>query len=194
MTTMTRGYELDSFGRPKPTPAAVTANTPQITAVRLGAEYRGQIFPRVEVELDRKYASDHLRFEHRAGLWRADDGVLGCFYAHSGNERNEGGFGGAVVDITMIDGTKKKLAGPWSSSPSSVNATFHDRLPLMDVVLKNSSINVTVMAVEEWLRKHSFPIDLVLIDAHGSHVWTCAEKGKPAHGNACRVELRRISA
>lgn len=168
-------------------------SAPRITSVRLGAQYGGQIFPTVQVELDRKYSSDHMRFEQRGSLWRADDGVIGRFYYHSGLDRNERGYGGAVINITMIDGTEKKLAGPWSSSPSAVNAAFPDRLPLMDVVFGYSAINVTVAAVEEWLRANSFPVDLVLIDTHGSEVWTCAEKGKPAHGNACRAELRRIS-
>lgn len=61
---------------------------------------------------------------HTGVFWsETADGVV-SFFSHTGGDKNEGGFGGAVFNLTMEDGTEKVLRGPWSSRPGAMNQYF----------------------------------------------------------------------
>lgn len=51
---------------------------------------------------------------------------------------DKSGFGGAEYPITLLDGTKVTLKGPWSSRAGVVNAIFHDRPPCVECVTTDS--------------------------------------------------------
>ncbi len=54
------------------------------------------------------------------GMYFAEDDGFCQFFSHHGSGNN-GGFGGAKYDITMIDGSPKTLLGPWSSNAGEMN-------------------------------------------------------------------------
>lgn len=54
------------------------------------------------------------------GQYFAENDGYCRFFSHHG-VNNNGGFGGARFDITMIDGTPKTLHGPWSSNAGEMN-------------------------------------------------------------------------
>lgn len=60
-------------------------------------------------------------FEERMGIYRADVGDVVRYFSWTGPGD---GYGGRVFDITMINGEKKSLKGPWSSRAGVVNRLF----------------------------------------------------------------------
>ena len=74
--------------------------------------------PRLYLLVDRLPNLDDMRFREREGFYFAErDGYCSFFsYRGPGN-----GFGGAHFPITMVDGEKRVLKGPWSSSSSTMN-------------------------------------------------------------------------
>jgi len=90
--------------------------------------------PMLELLVDKIPTTSEMRFENKESMWVAyNDGYVE-FYSHTGRDENQRGFGGAVYDITLVDGTKKSLRGPWSSRAGVVNAIFPDR-PVVDVMI-----------------------------------------------------------
>lgn len=94
--------------------------------------------PIVEVLVDRWPREEEgfeLLFEEREGTYRAEheNGIVE-FY-HWVGPTNAGGFGGRRFPITMVDGTKRELLGPWSSNAESVNRVFFDRKPCIEITL-----------------------------------------------------------
>lgn len=83
----------------------------------------------VTVEHDTEPAD--LRYEERAGMFRADNGdaVRYFYWTRPGD-----GFGGSIFHITMKDGTLRALKGPWSSRAGCVNRVFHDLPHVVDCV------------------------------------------------------------
>lgn len=76
---------------------------------------------RLQVLVDHIPTLDEMRFEMRNGLWYAElDGYV-KYLAHSGEDKNQGGFCGDHYNITLIDGSKKVLKGPWSSRSECAN-------------------------------------------------------------------------
>jgi len=54
------------------------------------------------------------------GLYFAENDGYCRFFSHHGSGNN-GGFSGNAYDITMIDGSRKTLLGPWSSNAGEMN-------------------------------------------------------------------------
>lgn len=77
----------------------------------------------IEVTLDRppvwKYESCHIP---RGTGYLARDGAVANFFFHAPEREN--GFGGRTFEFDMIDGTKVKIKGPWSSNCSTINQLF----------------------------------------------------------------------
>jgi len=76
--------------------------------------------PRLYVLVDRVPSLDDMRFRERKGLYFAERDGLCSFFSWRGNG-NHNGFGGREFPITMVDGEKRTLKGPWSSSASTMN-------------------------------------------------------------------------
>lgn len=84
------------------------------------------LFPREECE-----------FTFKNGLWyHIQENGLVRYMAHSGQDRNEGGFGGARFEI-LHNGERKILAGPWSSRASAVNTVLPAEKQIADIRLDN---------------------------------------------------------
>lgn len=85
--------------------------------------------PELILLVDRIPTSDEMRFTLHdkggtidGGLYFAESGGYCRFFSHYGNPNvNGGGYGGATFNITMIDGTRKTLHGPWSSNAGEMN-------------------------------------------------------------------------
>ncbi len=80
--------------------------------------------PRIFVDLDacdtlqtKKYVYDFKQCKDGTAYF-AVDGVFASFMFH--DPRNQAGYGGSVFDLTMSDGTIRKVKGPWSSSDSAM--------------------------------------------------------------------------
>jgi len=56
----------------------------------------------------------------RSHSWvgQSEDGVLIDAFSHDGSENCNGGFGGNIFELTMVDGSHRVLCGPWSGRPS----------------------------------------------------------------------------
>ena len=67
-----------------------------------------------------RYRLDDKGGEIDGGYYFAERDGFCSFFSHHGSGNN-GGFGGARYDITMIDGTPKTLLGPWSSNAGEMN-------------------------------------------------------------------------
>jgi len=74
--------------------------------------------PNLELLVDAFPDHSLLRYEKRGSLYCTElDGYV-SFYAYS---RPDNGFGGRVFPITMVDGSKVDLKGPWSSRAGCMN-------------------------------------------------------------------------
>lgn len=83
--------------------------------------------PNLYLLVDEVPPLDALRFrlhdkggEIDGGIYFAEHDGYCQFFSHHG-KGNNGGFGGAKFEITLIDGTRKTLLGPWSSNSGEVN-------------------------------------------------------------------------
>jgi hypothetical protein len=90
--------------------------------------------PELKLLVDKIPDHSELKYESKDGLWVAYNNGYVSFYYHSGDDKNHGGFGWDTVNITLVDGTKKSLRGPWSSRAGCVNVAFPDR-PVVDVCI-----------------------------------------------------------
>lgn len=97
-------------------------------------KYGFESTPRIVVEV-----TDHdfnaFRYEQRDCLYRAELGDIASFFSYCAPGS---GFGGHHYHITMLDGSKRTLIGPWSSRPGAINLLFPDREPLVDCVSTRS--------------------------------------------------------
>ena len=78
-------------------------------------------------------ARSDYRYSKKGNLYygfRGDHFVSYFSYSSPGK-----GYGGATWDITMLDGTKEEVIGPWSSRASAVNTQFPH---CVDVTFKDS--------------------------------------------------------
>lgn len=68
------------------------------------------------------------------GMWVhvAPNGFV-RYFAHSGSDRNEGGYGGAAFTF-LHNGQEKTLYGPWSSRAGCVNQLGYD---VVDITLRD---------------------------------------------------------
>ena len=77
----------------------------------------------LQILVDKIPEDNELRFHRKDGLYYAEkDGYVKYFY-WSG-KGNDGGFYGREFEITMKDGSKVILKGPWSSRCSVMNKYF----------------------------------------------------------------------
>lgn len=60
-------------------------------------------------------------WRRRDVIWYSELGGVATWLCHSGDDVNEGGFGGSTYVIRMEDGSSKTLVGPWSSRAGVVN-------------------------------------------------------------------------
>jgi len=74
--------------------------------------------PTIKILVDKMPDLADLRYEEREGLYYAELGGYVSFYYYV---RPGDGFGGRVFNITMKDGSKKALRGPWSSRAGAMN-------------------------------------------------------------------------
>lgn len=76
-----------------------------------------------------------MRYEERSNMYRGQLGDVIRFFYHV--PENETGFGGALYHVTMMDGSKRVIRGPWSSHAGHLNVLFHDREPAIECVDTN---------------------------------------------------------
>lgn len=76
--------------------------------------------PGLELLVSRLPKLGEHRFTQKGELYFSDLGGVCSFFSWDG--RPDRGYGGATFTITMVDGGTKDLIGPWSSSPSAMNA------------------------------------------------------------------------
>jgi hypothetical protein len=74
--------------------------------------------PNLELLVDKMPTIDILRYEEREDLFYAELNGYVSFYYYS---QPANGFGGAVFNITMKDGSERMLKGPWSSRAGVAN-------------------------------------------------------------------------
>lgn len=108
--------------------------------------------PRIVLEEDLDLLPrEDLEFEHKDGLWWAiQPNGLVRYFAHSGRDVNEGGFGGSSFDI-MHKGQRKTLKGPWSSRAACVNMMLPADKQIADITLYNRNrhpISIGILASE----------------------------------------------
>lgn len=69
--------------------------------------------------------------------WRAEKGIEVDYFGYHGEgletDRNEGGYGGHCYEITMKNGSKRILKGPWSSRAALCNLVFPNHAPCVEV-------------------------------------------------------------
>jgi hypothetical protein len=63
------------------------------------------------------------RYEERNGLYLSIDGDA-AHYIYWNGDGNTGGYGGREIEVTMKDGSVRKLLGPWSSRAECVSKEF----------------------------------------------------------------------
>ena len=76
--------------------------------------------PKLEVHIDVEPNKDEFVYEQRGGCYFAvepETSSVRFFYYEAPGR----GYGGHVFHIDLVDGTKKKLVGPWSSRCACMN-------------------------------------------------------------------------
>lgn len=81
------------------------------------------------------------------------------FYYHSGRPANDGGFGGSTFCITLIDGTRKLLMGPWSNRATAINYY----LPSIDHLIDTRSGAFTLTAILTMMKAQAFPYYMIRV-------------------------------
>jgi hypothetical protein len=79
--------------------------------------------PTLEITVDKIPDKEHFRFQNKGRLYFAEHDGYVRFFAGSTTE-NEGGFGSRKFPITLHNGNKVTLLGPWSSRASYMNQHF----------------------------------------------------------------------
>jgi hypothetical protein len=84
--------------------------------------------PNLEILVDKMPEVSELRYKYRCGLYYAElDGYV-SFYSYTSPGE---GFDGRIFNITMENGEKKSLHGPWSSRAAVMNSAGFG--PCLDV-------------------------------------------------------------
>ena len=139
----------------------------------------------LRVLLDRVAKREEFTFTKKGAFYYAELGDEVMFLAHTKEtpEENEGGFGGSIFELSMDDGTRINLAGPWSSRAGVMNKEGFG--PCLDVsltddpkVMKDGHTfcagHITLRSIQQWIREHEEEIDWKLkpeIDKMGELVW-----------------------
>ncbi len=150
------------------------------TRVRWNKEWAND--PYLEVLVDKLPKQTELRYQ-KIGNWlyfAELDGYV-SFFCYTGPSD---GFGGSVFELTMTDGTKEDLQGPWSSRAGAVNAEVAQ--PVLDVSLTDDPTvfehghtfyagHATKASVEAALAPE---LELIPVDKGGETVWIPVLRGK----------------
>jgi hypothetical protein len=84
-------------------------------------------------------AMDECEFQFNNGIWyHIQKNGLVRYFAHSGRDVNEGGFGGAVFNF-LYNGKPHRVVGPWSSRASALNTRLPEEEQVADIKLINTS-------------------------------------------------------
>lgn len=63
-----------------------------------------------------------VEYEYLGGrMWAGEKDGFVSYFSHDGSDNNNGGYGGAVFERKLIDGTTRTFVGPWSSRVGVVN-------------------------------------------------------------------------
>jgi hypothetical protein len=89
-----------------------TQNSREIPVLTLSKDVR-------EVMKGMKYVAKQVACAQECTLYWGQTNGFVSFYAHIPDD--ESGYGGRVVDLTMMDGSVRKVKGPWSSRPDIMN-------------------------------------------------------------------------
>lgn len=144
-----------------------------------GNSPRVTIYLREDLDMYDYVGSGNKVFETRTkdkavGWFGENEHGFVSFFAHSGEDRNEGGFGGNIYTLKMKDGTEKVLKGPWSSRPGAMNALGFT--PSVDVTINggrqkyNLAGAITYDAFEAIIRQH-LPHLYIFKRTKGETVW-----------------------
>lgn len=119
----------------------------QIRAVTIYTDPNGK--PRVRVTLAEGVNTWLTHgFEQRGDIYRAEDGDIVQYYCY---DKPGGGYGGRRFDITMRDGSRRSLIGPWSSRAGVVNKLFPDRDACVEATDQHNCVcDIKVKALETW--------------------------------------------
>jgi hypothetical protein len=120
--------------------------------------------PRVQILFDKVPAHDDLRFDARKDFCylAVDEGGYANFWYWKPYSNNFG-MGGREFDITLRDGSKLTLRGPWSSNSQSMNERFATHVMEAEVTDNRdaferghtfSSAAVTIAALLRYLAEH----------------------------------------
>lgn len=109
--------------------------------------------PTLRLQLDGEPDYSAFRYAMRGRLYFAEhDGIARYFVEDPGNQH---GYGGAVFNVVMTDGTRRAIKGPWSGNPGSVRAAgFPD---VIDVSSNHCGMSVLVSALRQQLDKIAVP-------------------------------------
>ncbi len=138
--------------------------------------------PSLHVLLTREASQDEFRYEERSGSYFAVLGDQVDFMYHSDPpDEQTNGYGGRAFELTMQDGRKVTLVGPWSSRCGAMNArgfvpSTEASVTADPVVMKRGYTfmagAVTVNAVQGWLTTHSgSDWTLRRVERHGDSVY-----------------------
>ena len=132
----------------------------------------------LQLLVDKMPAHSDLRYEQRGSLYYAElDGYVSFFSWSKPGE----GYGGDVFYLTMKDGTKKELKGPWSSRAGCMNDAGFG--PCMDVSMTDdpeafergytfygahATYEICIKAANEFLPE----VLLIWMDKHNEMVFT----------------------
>lgn len=101
---------------------------------------------------------NECEFEFKDGIWwYIQANGLVRYFAHSGEDKNEGGFGGANFDI-LYKGEPKVLKGPWSSRASYLNTLLPPNKQVAEINLNNgkaTNMHIGIL-VSELIDRWSF--------------------------------------
>lgn len=107
--------------------------------------------PTLQLLVDKIPPLENLRYQERNGIFYSElEGYVSFFYYRSAGE----GYGGRKFLITMTDGTKKELIGPWSSRAGAVNSVGFG--PCVDVSIADN--------LESYKRGYTFLAGAVTLD------------------------------
>ena len=88
----------------------------------------------------------HRQDKERRLFYAINDGLV-AHHHHSGDDRNEGGYGGRAFRIQMEDGSTKVLAGPWFGS-SGVSEVVGE--PTMEVTIFDQHYKPFTDKPDDW--------------------------------------------
>lgn len=126
--------------------------------------------PQLILDVDRSEVNyDTMRYEQRGSIYYAEREGLVSFFAYSGPGD---GYGGHEFPITMKDGTKKILKGPWSSRASAINSMGFG--PCLDMVFRFNGNEwhqgagaITLRLAQRVMKQHNVKAYLIPMNCHG---------------------------